>query len=810
MVPFAGVFDASGSTDPDGDALTYSWDFGNGDTATGVEARYTWPAPGAYVATLTVTDPEGASDTDSRRVTVAEPLVTLPVEVLGAQTAEAARDLWIESAAGIERIALTCHRCDYRDSAVNPGRPDKASVRVNDGPWVDINDDIAEVAAAERRYGGIRGAYHTVRFSLPVEGLRDGLNTVRFRFNGTDGFTNGFRILKINLLDAAGREVLADASFADDDPTRWQAPLRGAADIAAGDDLWETAELRESPLSAKTLRARCADCHASDGSDLKYFNYSNAAIIARSRFHGLSEREGRQIASYVRSLSSPAPRQARPWNPPYQPGPGLDAKAVEEWAAGAGLEAVLEEDRDMLADMFPQGTSSAEVRKVVSTRNTINVREQRIALQLPDWKMWLPEVHPKDLWGEGWEALHRPDFTFDGLVAKLENGGAERMRTDPDAVRDAELIGLIDDLGKIKGFIGQTGPQPCRNESVYRSPGYQALIENGFITQPAKGYRKDDGLAFERPPDLATNPDACETWQRSIMHWLGVKSWEVHTRFGLEDAAPDLYPYGEVRSWLGSERGVFNMASHRSGNDSVFFRHLDRGEASYISHAWYQLQVILNAGNRNPQNHRPPDWKYQMNWLWANARDNDVPSTLRYVQTLIKMQQNLDMRPPVDQPGGAPSVPEHYPFREDRGPEPNGWWTTTHVGPQRFVSIGGSFFNISENQPRIWSDMDSWNAGLRERLQSQLLRTYLDKTLTYDVSEFRRGEGQVNVSPADRVPTAYGGSGRVGDSTVDHDQVYRSVPMMREFGMSETQIARLIDWGERMWPAGDWDALRTP
>jgi len=56
-------FDASGSTDPDGSAAMYAWDFGDGSTArtSSPTTSHTYAGTGNYTAALTVTDNEGCS-----------------------------------------------------------------------------------------------------------------------------------------------------------------------------------------------------------------------------------------------------------------------------------------------------------------------------------------------------------------------------------------------------------------------------------------------------------------------------------------------------------------------------------------------------------------------------------------------------------------------------------------------------------------------------------------------------------------------------------------------------------------------------
>ena len=69
-VPLLVQFSASGSYDPDGDALVYEWDFGDGADGSGLSVAHEYTAEGSYTVRLTVTDDGGMQTTATQSILV--------------------------------------------------------------------------------------------------------------------------------------------------------------------------------------------------------------------------------------------------------------------------------------------------------------------------------------------------------------------------------------------------------------------------------------------------------------------------------------------------------------------------------------------------------------------------------------------------------------------------------------------------------------------------------------------------------------------------------------------------------------------
>jgi cytochrome c553 len=623
----------------------------------------------------------------------------LPLEVFGAAGHRESLQVNLADVAGVSQIYLRCHSCGYHDNALDADATlNKASLILPGGRTVrlkfysggrlsgndrattashqpDVRDASVSVMEPEQSYGGIGGGFRTVRMTIALQpgDLVVGSNTFTFEHTHPDNKSIGFRIIDFNLVSSQGAKLLAPGTLGFDDPSTWTAPSTAAADVAAGKTLWSKPDTLQDPYFASlahtptgtTIHAACADCHTADGRDLHYFRFSNAAIIARSVFHGLSARQGAQIASYIRQLNVPAPAMAWPWNPPYQPGPGIDSRPVEEWAAGAGVSAVLDDDRDMRPYLFPKGTSTSNsVAGVVNRFGTLNMRELPVAIQLPDWNSWLPRVHPKDAFNSQVLAVRSPygasppagQPNLDSGKLYPEVAYAALKALAPGAMTD----GVDAFIASVDTWIASGAT--CFTQTADSGPPFRALDSDVFM----------HGLSFGVVPSVLTPADcinhrhdlastgAIEEAKRGLAAWTSVKQWEIIHSNRLETASQarpvisigrspasttvdpsEHFGWGQTRG--GGNGGVFFRAAHFLGYNSAFFHDEDPLVSHYGTTAWYHLQLVLNPGYRTSM---PSHFPYTLLYITNVGSDSSLATpanprydSFRYWASVIKMRQ---------------------------------------------------------------------------------------------------------------------------------------------------------------------------
>lgn len=113
VAPLSVAFNGSGSTDPDGTIAAWAWSFGDGTSGSGPVITHVYAAAGFYVATLTVTDNGGASNTTPASINVtagASGVPTAPTNLAASSSTRARISLtWINTATNA--TSITVQRC---------------------------------------------------------------------------------------------------------------------------------------------------------------------------------------------------------------------------------------------------------------------------------------------------------------------------------------------------------------------------------------------------------------------------------------------------------------------------------------------------------------------------------------------------------------------------------------------------------------------------------------------------------------------------------------------------------------------------
>lgn len=153
-----------------------------------------------------ITIPTGFADTTTDRM-------SLPIEILGADGTTVGRTVVLQAgqAESVRALWLQINGLQYAD---------QASVQVNMSPWMPLNNNTVTVAEPGRSFGGVGGGFATLVMTLPLPNgtVVEGANTIRLRFNQTDGVASGYRVLAWNLLSSDGGKVFPPDDFAEDAP----------------------------------------------------------------------------------------------------------------------------------------------------------------------------------------------------------------------------------------------------------------------------------------------------------------------------------------------------------------------------------------------------------------------------------------------------------------------------------------------------------------------------------------------------------------------------------------------------------------
>jgi len=586
-------------------------------------------------------------------------------------------DLAVDSnkVASATQLTFTCHRCgfyaapEFEGETAAPPKV-KASVRIlgsivpaaaGSVPWVDVTDANVKLSDEETIEGGVNGGFYTTHVTLTLDAATKArlagfptYNRIQFRFNGTDGDTNGFRVLALSLRDASGNDLISNP-VVQADPLVDRAASGSSADVSAGQALWTSRGiLAKSSIVTRKIQASCSACHAEGGQDLQYFNYSNNSIIQRAKFHGLSTQQGQQIVAFLRtSLQSERfAAKARPWNPPFQPGPGLDCTGPGcevDLDAGAGLDAVLTTPSQSVAALFgkpinqPVSLTQGDVDAVMDPTKTMNTRQVQVPIQFPDWDAWLPSMHPVDVWPT--------NGTQNSFEAGAMFSGSGTTKYDPNGYYktiDTWFSTHKNPNGVFGDWSHLTADQRQQISILMSNSGWQAYTfigggRSNHIAPAGEVFGAQVGAAnlqaLASPTTIATQPSSfttnafIERAVGSMMHWNAVKQWELAHEYGLEgnqqwfigqkDAATGVWKgRGEAHGWPFNTVSLFYLAPHmlyqadRDANGKVTRDLIQAWETSnviasyYHSNQWYQLQMSLNPGGQSNWVNFPMDWPY--------------------------------------------------------------------------------------------------------------------------------------------------------------------------------------------------------
>ena len=276
----------------------------------------------------------------------------------------------------------------------------------------------------------------------------------------------------------------------------------------------------------------------------------------------------------------------------------MDSTPVVDWAAGAGIDAVLDNDSDTLQYVMPGGSTAS----MAYTAN-LNQREIPVAIQLRDWNNWLPSIHPVDAFGS--------TFTNSGLNTMYPVVRAELIPNDPVtyAAHHGDLVTWLSNQNAFFAIVRQPQSSTAWNNATYTRSIY------------------------------------------SVAQWMLVKTWEINQEYGLEGMPQAAFGAGaENRAWFTNQAFFTSPQMMQIPGTAPGIGNGTQDIHLYEAFAWYHLQLMLNDGNGTATGTWPIDRGYSMSYIEGSLTWNNQTSQVRmpmaglFMEWFAKVMQSGDLQ----------------------------------------------------------------------------------------------------------------------------------------------------------------------
>lgn len=665
---------------------------------------------------------------------------------------------------------------------------EKVAYRVNGGAWVSLREDNPQIQC-DPFFDTIGGgkcfdALSTYQFIGPGN-FQQGQNTLELRLT-PNRFSGSAYLMRLRFPKGGNQyvEVLEPIPS-----TPLMEPEYAGGDVQRGIQVWtQPGTWAENHyVTDRKDRASCESCHFKNGADIYHWSIPARAFMARTLWHRPPDMSVAQAEQNARDMIAAMNAHGRVRNddgttlekrvpvsnPVYQPGPGMSEGTSGEWLLGAGFDAVLHRTNDkgqwlqptmkqMRDGIYPNGMDESEWYHATSPNDKLDNFE---------WNnphRWWAQRHVLDL-AQGGESS--PDY--------------QNWVRHIDDVYDAFEKG---DKARQYAALQRLGGADATNLRNFKNGGSQNY-------QVGDGYG-GDGFRFDFHQRMAVY-SITWTFIRVIHETGGATLWK--------EFAPYKPKYAGF-ALTGASRAVdFDKGSHIVENKNQahpYFCGTDAG-FNWCSFLPYHRAVRLNPGVGNPGINatNPVDVGYLL--MFAGHAKNPYIST----SYLTEVARNLINCPDVDIDSNTKSTPGKgcAGIRQLIYP-----WYHWEIITDAFRFGGTETAMPDEDKARFMTFDLKYRLDVAERWSGS----------DYQRQEYCYLDERQSANDVSRTAALYYNEScdpeRFRDGTIntkpwqlryyEPQLTYHMRGNLCSAGVASEVVNRLSEWGERVYPVGNWSA----